>query len=141
MTPTQKAAHIGRWAETMTKWHIRRVKTRPKWQFVSFRGPAGGESFGVVDILAIRRDCRLRSDGTKRGDFLQIVLIQVKGGNAPNPTAQDADRLRVVRKRYHAYEVILATWKKGNAVKFYRLANRNGGGRDWRRCHAEDVFG
>lgn len=141
-TPTQKAAYIARWAETMTKWHIRRVKTCPRWQFVSFRGPYGGESVGIIDILAIRKDHSKASNGLKRGDCLQIILIQIKGGSAANPSSQDADRLRLVRRRYHADEAVLATWKRGRAVGFYRLKRRDPDGKDWEQItKLVEVFG
>jgi len=44
---------------------------------------------------------------------LQMILIQVKGGSAPNPTFEDAARLRAVAKRHRACDVLLASWKKG----------------------------
>jgi hypothetical protein len=37
--------------------------------------------------------------GIRRGDALQIILIQVKGGAAATPTPEDAKRLRIVAKR------------------------------------------
>ena len=45
---------------------------------------------GVVDMLAVRKDHGKPISGTKRGDVLQIVLIQVKGGSAAMPTAADS---------------------------------------------------
>jgi hypothetical protein len=56
---------------------------------------------------------------TKRGDALQIILIQVKGGSAAAPTTEDGRRLRAVAKRLHARHILLSTWKKGSAVRFF----------------------
>jgi hypothetical protein len=67
--------------------------------------------------------------GTKRGDALQIMLIQVKGGGAAMPTREDGKRLRVVARRHHARRVLLAAWKKGAEARFFELhprTRRNG---------------
>src|SRR5438477_9427234 len=108
----QKAARTARWAVTMAKVRIRRVASRTRWQLVTFYGKGGGESVGVVDLLAIRKDHGQPIPGIRRGDALQIILIQVKGGSAANPTFDDAARLRRVAKRHGACDVLLATWKK-----------------------------
>jgi hypothetical protein len=122
-TPQRKADNVGRWAVTMTKVRIRKVLSRTRWQLVTFCGKGGGEARGVVDLLAVRKDHRRAIPGAKRGDILQIILIQVKGGGAAMPTAEDGQRLRVVAKWLHAGHILLATWKKGHAVRFssYRL--------------------
>ena len=117
----QKAALAARWAVTMAKVRIRRIASRTRWQLVTFYGKAGGESVGVVDLLAIRKDHRQPIGGIRRGDALQITLIQVKGGDAAKPTLEDAGRLRLVAKRHCARHVLLATWKKGTAARFFRL--------------------
>jgi hypothetical protein len=98
----------------MTKVCIRQAIARaawPHWHFLTFSGPEGGESRGVVDLVAIRKDHGQPYHGTKRGDCFQINLIQVKGGSAAKPTAEDAKRLRAVAHRHHACDVLLATWK------------------------------
>jgi hypothetical protein len=80
-------ARTQRWAITMTKVCIRRAMSQtpfPRWHFVSFVGPKGGESRGVVDLIAIRKDHRVK-EGFDRGDRLEIVLIQVKGDLLPRP--------------------------------------------------------
>jgi len=120
-TAQQKAARTARWAVTMTKVRIRRVVSRTRWQLVSFYGKSGGESRGVVDLLAVRKDHGKPRRGTKRGDALQLMLIQVKGGGAATPTPDDARRLRAVAKRHRAHRVLLASWKKGTAARFFRL--------------------
>jgi hypothetical protein len=116
-----KAANTARWAVTMTKVRIRRVLSRTRWQLVTFYGKSGGESRGVVDLLAVRKDHGTPLGGTKRGDALQLILIQVKGGSAAMPTSEDATRLRAVAKRHCARGVLLATWTKGVEAKFFRL--------------------
>jgi hypothetical protein len=128
----QKAARTARWAVTMTKARIRRVLSRTRWQLVTFCGTAGGESVGIVDLVAVRKDHGKPIAGTKRGDELQIILIQVKGGRAAMPTAEDGRRLRVVARRHRARHVLLATWTKGKAAEFFYLRPRpKEGHRDW----------
>jgi hypothetical protein len=118
----QKAALTARWAVTMAKVRIRRVVSRTRWQLVTFYGKSGGESVGVVDLLPIRKDHSEPVGAARRGDALQIILIQVKGGSAAKPTLEDAARLRVVAKKHGARHVLLATWKKGTAGAFLSLA-------------------
>ena len=43
---------------------------------MTFHGAAKGESVGVLDLLAVRKNHRTPLAGTKRGDLLQILLIQ-----------------------------------------------------------------
>ena len=117
----QKAALTARWAVTMAKVRIRQVASRTRWQLVTFCGKSGGESVGVVDMLAIRNDHGEPVGGIRRGDALQIILIQVKGGRAAKPTLEDATRLRIVAKRHCACDVLLATWKKGTEARFFPL--------------------
>jgi len=132
----QEAARIARWAVIMTKVRIRRVVSRTRWQLVTFYGPKGGESVGVVDLLAIRKDHRTPPHAAmKRGDALQIVLIQVKGGRAAKPTAEDGIRLRAVARRYSAGQSLLGTWTKGKEVQFHRLQAKASAGNDWTEVH------
>jgi hypothetical protein len=44
----------------------------------------------------------------EEGDGLQIILIQVKGGRAAMPTAEDGHRLRAVARHPRARQVLLA---------------------------------
>jgi hypothetical protein len=118
------AGDIERWATTMTKVGIRQAVARtpwPRWHFVNFCGPKGGESRGIVDMIAIRKHHGVPHSGLKRGDALQIVLIQIKGGHAAKPTAEDRRRLHIVARRHGACAVLLATWKKGKAARFFLL--------------------
>src|SRR5271169_2367773 len=128
----QRAARTGRWAVTMAKVRIRRALARTRWQLVTFCGNSGGESVGVVDLMAIRKDHGKPLPGTKRGDNFQIILIQVKGGSTPMPTAEDGNRLRAVARRHRAQRVLLATWVKGSATRIFRLRQRHAEGLlDW----------
>ena len=79
---TTAAIRTAKWATTMTKWRIgfetggRRlakpgVKPVRRWQLVSFPGPAGRESAGIVDVMAIRKDHRTSNGKFKRGDSLK----------------------------------------------------------------------
>src|SRR5579859_4555409 len=52
------------------------------WHLLSFTGPDGRYSCGVVDQIAVRKDHSEPFLGTKRGDALRIILMQVKGGSA-----------------------------------------------------------
>ena len=150
LTPSARAGLTARWATTMTRWAIRfasagkraGTKTVKRWQFVSFAGPAGAESRGIVDLIAIRRDHGACADPFKRGDLFEIVLIQVKGGGAAWPTIADLTRLRAVQRRYRAKAVVLASWQRGAEPAFYALrgvsAHRT---RAWRQVEAVDIFG
>lgn len=98
----QRVAKTARWAVTMTKVRIRRVLARTRWQLVTFYGKARGESVGVVDLIALRRDHRKVLPGTKSGDGLQIILIQVERRAATMPTEEDGCRLRLVARHHRA---------------------------------------
>jgi hypothetical protein len=127
-TPSQLAAHTAKWAVTMTKVRIRQAVTKtpfPHWHLLTFSGRKA-ESRGVVDLIAIRKDHGPPRNGLKRGDAFQIVLIQVKGGQAAGPTAEDARRLNIVAGRYGARRVLLAAWKKGKAPRFFFLHPKSG---------------
>lgn len=128
------AAYTEKWAVTMTKVCIRQAVASapfPRWHLLTFSGPDGGESRGVVDMLAIRKDHSVPCAGIKRGDAFQVILIQVKGGNAAKPTAEDGVRLRIVAKRHGACAVLLAAWKKGKAARFYSLSQKTIAGKEW----------
>jgi len=137
------AAYTEKWAVTMTKVRIRQAVTEapfPHWHLLTFSGPDGGESRGVVDMIAIRKDHGDPPRGTKRGDIFQIILIQVKGGHAAKPTAEDGKRLRIVARRHGACGVLLAAWKKGKAARFFAL--QKNGVSDWTEVNdLHAVFG
>jgi hypothetical protein len=138
------AAYTEKWAVTMTKVRVRQAVARapfPRWYFVSFGGPDGGESRGVVDLIAIRKDHGSPRSGLKRGDTLQIILIQVKGGYAAKPTIEDGRRLRIVARRHGACGVLLAAWKKGKAARFFSLRPKaKSGAEDWIEVPDLSVF-
>jgi len=87
------------------------------------------------DMIAIRKNHRIPKSGLKRGDLLQIVLIQVKGGSSSKPSPCDLDRLVVVAKHYRACIVVLSTWIKGHHVKFQKLVGKN-----WVLCEPSRLF-
>jgi len=121
------AAHTEKWAVTMTKVRIRQAVAGapfPHWHLLTFAGPQGGEARGIVDLIAIRKDHGAPPNGLKRGDTFHIILIQVKGGHAARPTVEDGKRLRIVARQHHASRVLLASWKKGTAAKFFSLRSR-----------------
>ncbi|MGD0788534.1 MAG: hypothetical protein ABR898_11165 [Terracidiphilus sp.] len=136
-TPSEAAARTGKWAVIITKQRIHQITRQrpfPYWHLIEFRGPNGGEAKGVVDLIAIRKDHSESGSGTKCGDKLQIVLIQVKGGNAAWPTADDRKRLRFVARYHRANKVLLAVWKKGKGVEFFSLQDKPvEGAENWAR--------
>ena len=142
-TSQQRAAHTARWAVTMTKVRIVKTIARTKWQLVTFLGPAGAESVEIVDLMLIRKNHAACKPPSKRGDFFEIIMVQVKGGTAPFPSIDEVHRLRVVGKAYRAKAILLAQWKRGSQVEFFRL--RRGTSVSPRGCWAEldslaDVF-
>ena len=137
MSPGKKAQHTAKWARTMTKQLITRgSRYGAKWQLVEFLGKGGAESRGIVDLVAVRKDHRTDHPGLKRGDLLDIVIIQTKGGSSPRPTAEDVARLRKVAKHHRARTVLLAEWKRGKKPEFFVLK-----GSDWMPARAREVFG
>ena len=126
------AIRTAKWATVMTKWRIgfetggkrlgsANVKPIRRWQLVGFPGPAGPESAGIVDLMAIRKNHAKPTGRLKRGDLFEIILIQIKGGGAHRPKMDDIKRLRAVAKRYNARDVVLAQWVKGNHLEFSKL--------------------
>ena len=137
LSPGRKAQHTAKWARTMTKWLITFNRRKgAKWQLVDFCGSQMAESRGIVDLVAIRKNHRIDRDGLKRGDIFDIVLIQVKGGSAQRPTAQDIARLRSVARYHRAKAVVLADWKRGERLGLSVLM-----GSEWRETSPESVFG
>jgi len=131
----QKAIHTGRMANTLAKALAKRYAKR--WRFVDFLGPKGRESAGVVDIVAIRKDGRVPAiEGLKRLDLFDIVLIQVKGGSAPRPSADDIKRLKVVCDRYHAKGIVLFEWKAKKKTGFLKLDAND----EWEASSAAELF-
>jgi hypothetical protein len=92
-----------------------------RWQIVEFPGPSGSESTGIVDALAIRKDHARGRGGLKRGDRLEIVLLQIKGGSARMPSNADVTRLRKVMRLHGASQVVLVQWSRGKHFRYHRL--------------------
>ena len=121
-SPAQKALRTARWARIMTKWLISHSsKGGVKWQVVSFNGPAGQESAGIVDMIAIRKSHRPSESSVRRGDLFEIILIQVKGGTAKFPSPEDIARLVYVKDYHRADKVVLAEWKRRERMCCYLL--------------------
>lgn len=120
-----KAQRTWRWAITMTRVLIKRSAERRAWRVVDFHSRAGFESAGIVDLVVVRRDCSRPS----RGDLLELVLVQVKGGAAPWPTFDAITRLRRAAKHHRAAAIVLSVWMKGSMPKLFmllRLARASG---------------
>lgn len=133
----QKARKNGRWTETILRALSSRLATR-RWRLVSFRGPARGEARGIVDLLAIRKDLsRPRHRALKRGDLLEMVLIQCKGGSGGIPGDEERRRLREVKKRAGARAVVLFRWRKGKDAQFSALSRKL----EWEPTSVAQVFG
>jgi len=136
MSPGKKAQHTAKWARTMTKWLITfNRRTGAKWSIVDFGGKTKSESRGIVDLLAIRKDHHVDSPGLKRGDLLEIVLIQVKGGSAPPPTPDDIARLSRVAKHHRAKAIVLAEWQRAKKLDLFKLS-----GTRWQPVSPHEVF-
>ena len=133
-----KAIATWKMANTLAKALARRYSKR--WQFVDFLGPKGRESAGIVDILAIRKSGKKPVvEGLKKLDLFEIMVIQVKGGNAPDPTAGEIARMRGVANHYHASQIVLFQWKKGISVDTgYKVLNTQN---EWEPISGNKLFG
>jgi hypothetical protein len=90
-----------------------------------------------VDVLALRSDTSNPDrPPLKSGDLFDIVLVQVKGGSAPAPTASDVARLQAVAKHYRAKAIVLYAWRNGVSSQFFRLHRGS-----WQPTTAAEVFG
>ncbi|MFC1744832.1 hypothetical protein ACFL35_12650 [Candidatus Riflebacteria bacterium] len=133
---SQKAAATDKWTETILR--VLTKKAAKRWKFVSFRGKRGREWRGIVDVLAIRKDtAQPKSESLKPGDLFEFILIQMKGGSAKMPSAEEKDRLRAVAKYYKARKIVLFEWKKGEKAQFYFL----GKNLQWEETTATELFG
>lgn len=118
-------------ATALAKAHLIRESRKHggRWQWVDFPGSNGRESAGIVDILAIRKRWDLSEKpedaDLKHLDLLDIMLIQVKGGAAKTPSAEDIARMERVADRYQIGKVLLYQWNtKKKAETGYRVLNR-----------------
>ena len=132
----ETARKTGKMANTLAKALAKQYSKR--WQFVDFLGPKGRESAGVVDIVAIRKCGKLPTlQGLKRLDLFDIILLQVKGGSARRPTAEDIKRLKLVGEQYHAQNIVLFEWQDKKKVGFLELDNND----KWKETSAAALFG
>lgn len=121
----------------MTKWLVTYTRRKgAKWNLVDFGGKTGSEARGIVDLIAIRKDHYGERSGLKRGDLLEIVLIQTKGGSAPKPTPDELARLKRVARYHRARAIVLAEWKRGEKLELFELH-----GSRWQPVTADEVFG
>lgn len=126
--PAETAKQTATWAKTMTKVVISQNNGKaPFWHVINFLGPGKCESRGIVDMLAVRKNQGDHELPLNRGDLFEVVLIQVKGGSAKRPTADDRERLRVVKEIYNAKAILLSEWKKGSMPMFYELTEDDWG--------------
>ena len=122
-TAAEKALETATWARTMTKVIISRNNKKPPfWHVINFLGKKKQESTGIIDLLAIRKD-HGKTSSLPKGDGFEIILVQVKGGKAKNPSAADVQRMEDVALRYGAKAVVLSSWRKGVAPEFRILSN------------------
>lgn len=131
-SPTKKASKTAKTATTLAKAHLARESNKHggRWQWVEFLGANGGESRGIVDILAVRRKWAVPADPElqklKHLDLFEFMLIQVKGGGAKMPTADDIARLELVADQYNACYVLLYQWnEKDKQATGFRVLNRD----------------
>lgn len=121
----EKAHQTWKMGNTLAKALIRCHSKR--WQCVDFLGKGGRESAGIVDILAIKKSGKAPAVvGVKKLDLFEIMLIQVKGGSAKEPTAEEIARMRLVAEHYHASKVLLFQWKKGSKQTGFRVLKDDG---------------
>ncbi len=126
-TAAEKALETATWARTMTKVIISRNNKKPPfWHVINFLGAGKQESGGIVDLLAIRKD-HSKTSSLPKGDGFEIILVQVKGGAARNPSPADIQRMEAVKQRYGAKTVVLSSWKKGSAAEL-RVLSKAGWG-------------
>jgi hypothetical protein len=134
-TKMQRAAagaiETAKTATTLAKAHLKRESNKHggRWQWVDFLGPNGRESAGIVDIVAIRKKWEVPAEPEfaqlKHLDLFDIMLIQVKGGSAPLPTASDIARLEQVAEHYGACNILLYQWnEKDKQATGFRVLNR-----------------
>lgn len=136
LTPSQLSANTDRWTEILFRALSNRVAKR--WRFVSFRGLGGGEWRGIVDVLGVRKNTGASAHRVlEAGDLFDVVLIQMKGGSARGPSAEDIRRLRAVKRHYRARDIVLFEWKRGEGCTFRRLES----GAKWSEpLRAEELF-
>ena len=133
----KKVRDTGKMANTLAKALAKRYSDR--WQFVDFLGPAGHESAGVVDIVAIRKSGKKPTiAGLKSLDLFDIILIQVKGGSAEMPKPDDVNRLKLVQEHYDAREIVLFEWNTKKDLTRFSVLNTED---KWSKRTPAEIFG
>lgn len=127
-----KAKKTAKTATTLAKAHLARESNKHggRWQWVEFLGPNGRESAGIIDIVAMRKKWAVPAgpefQNLKHLDLFDIMLIQVKGGSARMPTANDIARMELVADHYKACNVLLYQWsEKAKQATGFRVLNRD----------------
>ena len=125
-----------------TKLQIERTNSSTaKYQFVEFSGPNGGDSNGIVDLLAIKKN-RNKKENKKHGlsnaDLLDIIQIQVKGRGSRPPKNDDKKRMKKIAKYYKFKETLLSRWDPSKEFfpVFSRLTDQN----TWQIVDAKTIF-
>ncbi|MBC8252284.1 MAG: hypothetical protein H8E89_11970, partial [Candidatus Nitrosopelagicus sp.] len=113
-----------------------------KYQFVEFSGPKGGDSNGIVDLLAIKKNRKKKGNkkhGLWNADLLDIIQIQVKGGGSGEPKIEDMKRMKEVAKYHKFKENLLSRWdpSKDFFPVFSRLTDQN----TWEEVDPKEIFG
>ena len=141
----KKAFMSGRLATEATKLRILQIDNKNgvrRTRFVEFVGAKGGESNGIVDLLAVKKNHdqeKTKNMGCNVNDLLDIIHIQVKGGDSPPPTPDDKRRMKIVSKYYKCRETLLSEWNPArySVVKFSRLNPQN----EWDIVDERTIFG
>ena len=112
-----------------------------KYQFVEFSGPRGGDSNGIVDLLAIKKNRNNKENkkhGLSNADLLDMIQIQVIGGGSGPPSNADKKRMKKVAKYHKFKETLLSRWdpRKDFFPVFYRLTDQN----TWQIVDAKTIF-
>jgi hypothetical protein len=88
-----------------------------------------------VTVFAIRKNHKT-VEGVRRGDLFDLVLIQIKGGGAVDPSKDDIARLHAVAEHHQAKEVVLVGWKKSESLEMRRLVKD-----EWIPVNPSTIFG
>jgi hypothetical protein len=119
LTSGRKAAQTRKWrrAASLAHRHSQNAKTFAKYELskkgykcISLDSKKGYEYKGVVDLVAVKRN-------RKNPDLLEVMLLQVKGGNA-KITRDEMNRLRAATRNVKVQWNIAE--KPGRTIRFRR---------------------
>ena len=71
----------------------------------------------------------------KKGDSLEIIHIQVKGGTSGNPSSKDVKRMKKVTDHYRFEKTLLSRWIT-HLPTFFLLKKD-----DWVKVDPRTIFG